>query len=42
VSEVEVGGESNVTHDLILVGHRPKIQCHNLVRLRCNSIGRRK
>lgn len=42
MSEVEVGREPNVTHNLILVGHRPKIQCHNLARLRCTSIGRRK
>jgi hypothetical protein len=42
VSEVEVGREPNVTHTFILVGHRPKIQCHNLARLCCNSIGRRK
>lgn len=30
VPEVEVGREPNVTHNLILVGHQPKIQRHKL------------
>jgi hypothetical protein len=42
VSEVEVGREPNFTHNVILVGNWPRIQCHNLARLCCNSIGRRK
>jgi hypothetical protein len=42
VSEVEVGREPNVTHDLILVGDLPKFQCRKSARPRGHSIGRRK